>query len=208
MNRMQALATGFGVAAMMSIGFARGSGGGGPASPEPGAPVRPPLAQEQVTAGLSGEGPGDTLPPIPHGAPLLSLTYEGAIYYATPLSANEAANLNENDLELVGTATKSLLLLPAGSELRRFIVDLSHDNPELTLSEIKDRVEAEFQIGLDNSTVSRTLQGLSIYKLKDVEEGHVYTFTPGRSKVNPEDGQIFEFPAVWMRWDAADSNGT
>ena len=49
---------------------------------------------------------------------------------------------------------------------------------------------------------------MKIYKLKDGEEGHVYTFTLGGSNVNPEDGQIFEYPAVWMRWDAADSNGT
>ena len=160
----------------------------------------------------TGQGPSspaaNTSPVIPHGAPRVNLTYEGAVYYATPLNANEAANLNENDLELVSATNESNLLLPVDNELRRFIVDLSHDNPELTLSEIKDRVEAEFQIGIDNSTVSRTLQGLSIYKLKDGEEGHVYTFTPGQSKVNPEDGQIFEFPAMWMRWDAADSNGT
>ena len=137
------------------------------------------------------------------------LIYKGAVYYMTPLSTDEAANLNENDLELVGATTESNLLFPTDNELRRFIVDLNHDNPELTLSEIKDRVEAKFQIGLDNSTVGRVLQeGLNIYKLKDGKEGYVYTFEPGQSNVNPEDGQIFEFPAVWMRWAAADSNGT
>ena len=323
MNRMQALTTGFGVTALMLIGVACGSGGGGPASPEPGAPVSPPPAPEQVTAGLSGDpsppiphgdprpsltyegavyyqealssaeaanlnedglelvgstidsntlppnsgeslkiyelkngeayqvytltpgrglqnedgstttikpewtrwsappaqeqvtaglseaAPGDTAPPIPHGTPLLNLTYEGAVYYRTALSTDEAANLNENDLELVGTSTESNLLLPAGSEIRRFIVDLNHDNPEITLSEIKDRVEAKFQIGVDKSVVGRVLQGgLNIYKLKDGEEGYVYTFEPGRSQVNPEDGQIIEFPAAWQRWTAADSNGT
>ena len=30
----------------------------------------------------------------------------------------------------------------------------------------------------------------------------VYTFTPGESHVNPEDGQILEFPATWTRWIA------
>ena len=142
-------------------------------------------------------------------APRVSLTYEGAVYYATGLSDDDAANLNENDLELVGAATESGLLLPAGSEIRRFIVDLNHDNPELTLSEIKDQYESKFQIEVDISAVRRVLQGgLNIYKLKDGEKGYVYTFTPGRSTVNPEDGQIFEFPAVWIRWAAADSNGT
>ena len=142
--------------------------------------------------------------PALHGAPRLNLTYEGAVYYASALSDDDAANLNENNLELVGAATESNLLRPSGSEIRRFIVDLSHDNPELAFSEIKERVEAKFQIGLDNSTVGRTLKGLDIYKPKDGEEGYVYTFMPGHSMVNPEDGQIFEFPPEWMRWAAAD----
>ena len=30
----------------------------------------------------------------------------------------------------------------------------------------------------------------------------VYTFAPGESHVNPEDGQIFEIPATWTRWIA------
>ena len=98
-------------------------------------------------------------PIIPGGAPRVNLTYEGAVYYQNPLSANEAANLNENDLEFMGTTTESNLLFPAGSEVRRFIVDLNHENPELTLSEIQDRVDAEFQIGVDESAVGRVLQG-------------------------------------------------
>ncbi len=32
----------------------------------------------------------------------------------------------------------------------------------------------------------------------------VYTFTPAQRTVNPEDGQIFESPAQWIRWTAAD----
>ena len=169
---------------------------------------------EETVAELSFTiGPSDDAqtgsPVISGGAPLLYLNYEGAVYHRTYLSTDEAANLNENDLERVGTTTESNLLLPTGSELRRYIVDLNHDNPELSNSEIKDRVEANFQIGLDNSTVGRTLQGgLNIYKLKDGEEGYVYTFEPGQSMVNPEDGQIFEFPAEWIRWAAADSNET
>ncbi len=166
--------------------------------------VRLEVDQDQGQPGPSGSPGANTSPVIPAGAPLLNLTYEGAVYYASALSTDEAANLNENDLELIGAATESNLLLPAGSDIRRFIVDLSHDNPELTFSEIKERVEAKFQIGLDNSTVGRTLKGLDIYKLKDGEEGYVYTFTPGHSMVNPEDGQIFEFPPEWMRWAAAD----
>ncbi len=177
----------------------------GPATQQGQSGPAPSLAQDHP--GPSGSPRADA-PPIPHGTPRVNLTYEGAVYYAKTLSDDDAANLNENDLELVGLATESNLLLPAGSEIRGFIVDLNHDNPELTLSEIKDRVEAKFQIGLDKSTVGRTLQGLNIYKLKDGEEGYVYTFTPGHSMVNPEDGQIFEFQPEWMRWAAADFNGT
>ena len=151
--------------------------------------------------------PGSSTSPV-HGAPMVKLTYEGTVYYQTPLSTDEAANLNEDDLQLVGIATESNLLFPAGSDIRRFIVDLNRDSPELTDSEIKDRVEAEFQIGVDRSAVGKVLQGgLNIYKLNYGEEGYVYTFEPGQSMVNPEDGQIFSSPAVWIRWAAADSNG-
>ena len=44
------------------------------------------------------------------------------------------------------------------------------------------------------------LEGLVVYRLKDDGTNDVYTFRPGEVHVNPEDGQIFEFPAVWTRW--------
>ena len=48
-------------------------------------------------------------------------------------------------------------------------------------------------------------QGLKVYRSPIAGDADaVYTFTPGRSKVNPEDGQIFEFPAEWTRWTATD----
>ena len=86
----------------------------------------------------------DAPPVIPGGAPRVFLTYEGAVYYQNPLTDDQAAKLNKNDLELVGATTESNLLLPAGSEIRRFIVALNHDFPELTVPEIKDRVEADW----------------------------------------------------------------
>ena len=63
-----------------------------------------------ATATFTPDGrPGaDTSPIIPGGAPLASLTYEGAVYYLTPLSTDEAANLNEDDLELVGSTVESV----------------------------------------------------------------------------------------------------
>ena len=169
--------------------------------------VRQEVGQAQDQPGPSASSGANTSPVIPGGAPRVNLSYDGAVYYIDALSDDEAANLNENDLELAGATNESNLLLPAVSELRRFIVDLNHDSPELTLSEIKDRVEAKFQIGVDKSTVGRTLQGLNIYKLKDGEEGYLYTLEPGQSFLN-EDGTTTTFEAEWQRWAAAESNGT
>ena len=46
-------------------------------------------------------------------------------------------------------------------------------------------------------------EGLQIYRSTGTGDANaVYTFTPGETHVNPEDGQIFEFPAVWTRWTA------
>ena len=48
--------------------------------------------------------------------------------------------------------------------------------------------------------------GLQVYRSSGLvvpgTANAVYTFTPGESHVNPEDGQIFESPATWMRWIA------
>ena len=44
-------------------------------------------------------------------------------------------------------------------------------------------------------------EGLQVYRSKVTGDANaVYTFEPAQSMVNPEDGQIFEFPAVWIRW--------
>ena len=59
---------------------------------------------------------GDTAPPIPQGTPRASLTYEGAVYYLEALSSAEAANLNEDGLELVGSTTDSNTLPPNSGE--------------------------------------------------------------------------------------------
>jgi len=45
--------------------------------------------------------------------------------------------------------------------------------------------------------------GLQVYRSTVTGDANaVYTFRPGQSIVNPEDGQIFEFPAAWTRWTA------
>ena len=48
--------------------------------------------------------------------------------------------------------------------------------------------------------------GLQVYRSSGLvvpgTANAVYTFTPGESHVNPEDGQIFEIPATWTRWIA------
>ena len=108
---------------------------------------------------------GKHLPRHSRGAPRANLTYEGAVYNQTPLGTDDAANLNESDLELVGTTTESNILFPGGGE------------------------------------------SLNIHRLKGGEEGYVYTLEPGRSYRN-EDGNAITIEAEWIRWTAADSDGT
>ena len=46
-------------------------------------------------------------------------------------------------------------------------------------------------------------RGLEVYRSSiDGDSDAVYTFSPGGSQVNPEDGQILEFQAEWVRWTA------
>ena len=115
MNKILALGLGFGVAAHMVIGLACGNGGG-PASPEPEAIASPPPAEAQVATAQSGGAAGDAVPGIPHGSPRASLIYEGAVYYQEGLSSAQAANFNEDDLELVGSTNDSNTLPPGGGE--------------------------------------------------------------------------------------------
>ncbi len=47
-------------------------------------------------------------------------------------------------------------------------------------------------------------EGLQVYRSTVTGDAiAVYTFTPGETHVNPEDGQIFEFAAAWTRWTAS-----
>ena len=138
---------------------------GGPASDAP-------LAQDRP--GPSGSPGEDTPPVIPGGAPLVRLTFEGTVYYQDPLSTDAAANLKEDDLELVGITTESNLLAPGGGE------------------------------------------SLDIYRLKNDEDGYVYTLEPEHEQSvqdEGEDGHIITITTTtiepeWVRWIAADSNQT
>ena len=42
--------------------------------------------------------------------------------------------------------------------------------------------------------------GLVVYRLKTAGTNEVYTFSPGKDHVNPEDGLIFKGRDVWTRW--------
>ena len=112
MNRTRGLTLSLGLAALTMVGLACGAGetqdpaDAGPASDSPQAQGQP------RPSGSAGE---ITSPIILGGAPLVSLTYEGAVYYQAPLG-KEAANLNEDDLDLVGATTESNKLAPGGGE--------------------------------------------------------------------------------------------
>ena len=46
-------------------------------------------------------------------------------------------------------------------------------------------------------------EGLQVYRSTITGDANMdYTFTPGGTDVNHEDGQIFEYPAKWTRWEA------
>ena len=61
----------------------------------------------------------DTPPPSLHGDPGPSLTYEGTVYHQEALSSADAAKLNEDELELVGSTNESNTLPPnSGKSLK------------------------------------------------------------------------------------------
>ena len=111
MNRIKGLALGLGVATLIVAGLACGAEEKqnptevGPTSDTPQAQDRP---------GPSGSPTVDTPPVTGGGTPPASLTYEGVVYYGNPLG-REAAEFNEDDLELVGSTTDSNVLAPGDS---------------------------------------------------------------------------------------------
>ena len=113
MNRIKGLALGLGSAALMVVGLACGTGEAqdpaeaGPASDSP---------QAEGQTGPSDSAGENTSPVISGGSPLVSLTYAGAVYYLTPLVTDEAAKLNEGNLELVGATTESNLIAPGSGK--------------------------------------------------------------------------------------------
>ena len=113
MNRIKGLALGLGVATLIVVGLACGAEEKqDPAEVEPVSDA--PQAQGQP--GPSGLPGANTSTVIPRGTPRVNLTYEGAVYYLTALSTDDAANLNEKDLELIGATTESNLLAPGSGK--------------------------------------------------------------------------------------------
>ena len=107
MNMIGRLTFTIGLAVLIVVGFACGaeekqvSAIAGPASD---------TQQAQGQTGASGLPVENTSPVVPAGAPLMSLTYEGVVYYGDSLSADEAANFNEDDFEFVGVSESNPLV--------------------------------------------------------------------------------------------------
>ena len=68
------------------------------------------------------------------------------------------------------------------------------------------------EINLDDLEIVGTTQqgntsgkhdGLMVYRLKTAGTNEVYTLSPGKDHVNPEDGQIFKGWDAWTRWTAS-----
>ena len=171
MNRIGSLTLIIGLAVLIVVGLACGAekkqdpANAGPASD---------AQQAQGHPGPSGSPAENTSTLVPAGAPLVSLTYEGTVYYQDPLSTDAAANLKEDDLELVGVTTESNLLAPGGGE------------------------------------------SLDIYRLKNDENGYVYTLEPEHEQSVQDEGEdghtititTTTIEAEWVRWTVADSNQT
>ncbi len=103
--------------------------------------------------------------------------------------------------------------LPEGSPLapEQFLtldgVDYVH-NFSADATFVIDRIEFNFDnLEMVGTTYERNADGISeglqVYRSTITGDANMdYTFTPGGTDVNPEDGQIFEFPAKWTRWKA------
>ena len=59
-------------------------------------------------------------------------------------------------------------------------------------------------VGTTTQGPAGSIAGLPFYRSTVTGDANaVYTFTPAQRTVNPEDGQIFESPAQWVRWTAS-----
>ena len=128
--------------ALMLIGLACGAGEA-PAPKETGSP--PESTQAQDRPGPSGSPGESTSPVIPGGAPLVSLTHEGTVYYQHRLSTDEAANLKEDDLELVGSTNESNTRYPGatGAGLMIYRLKDGETNDVYTFRPGEDHVNPE-----------------------------------------------------------------
>ena len=149
MIRLKKLGLGFGLTALTVVGLACGSGetqepaSTGPTSDSPQGLPRSPDPDGENTA-----------PDTPGGTPLVSLSYEGAVYYLTPLGTGETANLNEVNLELVGATTESNLIAPgSGKSLEIYRLK---DGEEFYISTLAPG--GSFQIEDGNTVTAETFE--------------------------------------------------
>ena len=63
--------------------------------------------------------------------------------------------------------------------------------------------DLEFVGTATEADVSRPGEQLGVYRAKTGGTAQVYTFTPGTTWQNPEDGQRFTTRAEWLRWTAS-----
>ena len=105
-----------------------------------------------------------------------------------PLSGSPVPSLKFDGVEYVHNGYAEL---PSG-EATAFVV-------EGTRIEVDD-LEL---VGTTNEGNAAGIQdGLMVYRLRGAGTNEVYTFSPGRDVVNPEDGQVFKGVDAWTRWTA------
>ena len=162
MNRIKGLALGLGLAALMVVGLACGAGEtqdpaeAGPASGSPQAQGQP------RPSGSAGEITSPVISGSPL-APLVSLTYEGAVYYQT---GTRLVNLDEDDFELVGATPESNLIAPGSGESLKIYVMKGEAGNVYTLSSGRS-VQIEDCVGaLEAAQCTITMKALEDYWLR------------------------------------------
>ena len=108
--------------------------------------------------------------------------------------------------------------IPSGTHLACFIfeeVEYTFDDvrtvtPDQPTAFIVEGIQVDVTnlelVGGTTKAKTRCMDQVSeVYRSNEVADAEaIYTFTSESNRVNPEDGQIFEIPAEWIRWTAAD----
>ena len=135
------------------------------------------VPDESKEGTLTQQGPNGI---VAGGTPSASLTYEGTVYYQDSFGSDEAAELNENHLELVGSTVESNTLDPNGGEsLRVYRLDVSEADHVYTFAPGRSFlnedggtivIEAEWIRWVASNQSAAVSSGMMVPRPRSVEE--------------------------------------